>query len=791
MNNKHIKYLVFLLSFIFILMVLYIFVLNQTNKKLFDIQVKTGQHIILSKDNSLKLSNTYHSININYDELTIVNKKLTDDIEKLIINFPKQKKFNQLKNLVYKQNDNVDLIKRSNAIVTNSLYYIRYLPLKLFIKDTFINKKNSKILRKLSRKIIDLSFDIKLANKSVFLEYKNTINDLEKLLLKNKDLINLRDILVTHSKMILKHSKLIHKNIKEFKVCANFINGIYEDINKDISKKHNDIKIEIRYFQITLTLLLIIFIIIIIRFFKKEQELKKEEKRLQSLISKNIIISSTDRKGIITNASDAYCKISGYTREELIGQPHNIIRHPDMPKSAFKGMWETIKSGKVWKGNIKNLKKDGSFYWVYAVIEPVFDSNGKINSYYAIRTDITNAIALEEFTKAQDIIIEEKTKQANKQRDKAIKALKSKDDFLANMSHEIRTPLNGILGFVNILKENIKNTQNKEYLEIVDSSSNHLLGIINDILDFSKIESGKLEIDKIDFDTDKEFRNTINLYKAKAQEKNIDIIIKKDENLPKYLKGDILRIKQVISNILSNAIKFTSKNKKIIVSISYDNKLLNISIKDQGIGIAKKNIKHIFDAFSQEDSSTTRKYGGTGLGLSISSELTKLMGGELKVKSKLGVGSEFYFSIPLDIGSYQKDIELPQNNTVLNSHILIVEDNKANQMFMKVLLKKISITFDIANDGIEAIEKYKLNKYNIILMDENMPNMNGIEATKEILSIEKENNIKHTPIIALTANALKGDREKFLEAGMDEYLTKPIDKNRLIEVLNKVLYGKE
>jgi len=365
---------------------------------------------------------------------------------------------------------------------------------------------------------------------------------------------------------------------------------------------------------------------------------------------------------------------------------------------------------------------------------------------------------------------------------------KAKSEFLANMSHEIRTPLNAILGFVDLLKDECKDKKPLEYLSIIDSSGKSLLQIIEDILDFSKIESGKLDIEKIDFNTKEEFEIVTYLFIAKASDKNITLTLNLDNTLPKIINTDPLRIKQVISNLLSNAIKFTPSAKKIFVDISYKKNHLHVSVKDEGKGIAKDKLLHIFESFSQEDSSTTREFGGTGLGLTISSALIKLLGGELKVKSEFGVGSEFYFSIPAAIG---KDIIKTTQDTkdavFKDKKILLVEDNKANQMFMKVLLKKLQLDYDVANDGLEAIEKFKDNKYDAILMDENMPNMNGIEATKRILEIEKEHNLVHTPIIALTANAIKGDRERFLEAGMDEYLTKPVNKKKLAEVLSKFL----
>ncbi|MCK5111317.1 MAG: cache domain-containing protein [Arcobacteraceae bacterium] len=363
-------------------------------------------------------------------------------------------------------------------------------------------------------------------------------------------------------------------------------------------------------------------------------------------------------------------------------------------------------------------------------------------------------------------------------------AIKAKGEFLANMSHEIRTPLNAIVGFIDILKEESHGRKSMQYVEIIDDSSKNLIQIIEDILDFSKIESGKLNIDKIDFNTKKELEIITYLFEAKCSQKNISLSLNFDDNLPQYINTDPLRIKQIVSNLISNAVKFTKDGKNIFVDIGYKEELLNISVKDEGIGIAKDKLTHIFELFSQEDSSTTRKYGGTGLGLTISKELVKLLGGELKVKSELGKGSEFYFSIPVTIGKKIKTIEADQKDiNFKNKKILLVEDNKSNQMFMKVILKKMNLDFDIANDGVEAIEIYKTNKYDAILMDENMPNMNGIRAAKYIIEYEKENNLMHTPVIALTANALKGDREKFIEAGMNEYMTKPLDKQKLIEIL--------
>ncbi|MEA3290575.1 MAG: response regulator [Campylobacterota bacterium] len=518
------------------------------------------------------------------------------------------------------------------------------------------------------------------------------------------------------------------------------------------------------------------------------KEKTKELQKYLDIINKHILISTTDLNGVIIYANEAFSTTSGYTKEELIGKSQNIIRHPDMPKSIFKDMWSSLQNGQTWRGKIKNIKKDGNYYWVDAVISPNFDKNGNIDSYNAVRINITDKMKLEELTQLQEQVIMEQVAIANNERDKAQKYAKAKSDFLANMSHEIRTPLNAILGFVELLKEDETDKVKQNYLTIVDRSSKSLLSIINDILDFSKIENEKIDIDSIDFESIVEFETIAELFKAKAKEKDIDLIINIDENIPKYLNSDIQKLRQIISNLLSNAIKFTKNSKKVELYIYYENGRLFVSVKDEGIGIKNDRQKVIFDAFSQADISTTRKFGGTGLGLSISNAYVQKLGGTLELESKENIGSRFHFSIPCKIGEKVETTNKVKESIDIKGKLLVVEDNKANQMFMKVILKKMNLKLDIANDGVEAVQMYKNNSYDIILMDENMPNMNGIEATKQILEYEKENNFTHIPIVALTANALKGDRKRFLDAGMDEYLTKPLDKNKLREVLIKLIH---
>jgi len=394
-----------------------------------------------------------------------------------------------------------------------------------------------------------------------------------------------------------------------------------------------------------------------------------------------------------------------------------------------------------------------------------------------------------------NILLDIKANEANQ-------ASKAKSNFLASMSHEIRTPLNAILGFIEILLEKEKDKQNKEYLNIINDSGHNLVNIINDILDFSKIESNKLTLEYVKIDPYNKFANIAKQFNANANIKNITLETHISSSLSKCIQIDILRVTQVINNLLSNALKFTNKNGTIIFSVDCNKKAdeIFISVEDDGIGVTKDKQAMIFDAFAQADNSTTRKYGGTGLGLSISSRLVKLMGGDLKLDPIQENGARFYFNIPLKEcnsciipdNKFSFTLHEPNLTPLYNSHknnnyILIVEDNKANQLYVKVIMKKLSLKFKIANNGYEAVEMYKKENFEIILMDENMPVMSGTEATKKIREIEKQNNKKYTPIIAVTANALEGDKDRFLSIGMDDYLSKPLKQSSLVKMLSKYI----
>jgi len=367
-------------------------------------------------------------------------------------------------------------------------------------------------------------------------------------------------------------------------------------------------------------------------------------------------------------------------------------------------------------------------------------------------------------------------------------ASEQKSLFLANMSHEIRTPLNAITGFITLLNNEETDPKKQKHLQVVKNASDSLLQIISDILDISKIENGLLEIEPANFDPYEDLITVAELFQAKAAEKGVVLKIQYNHLMPKTLYSDVLRIRQIFSNLLSNAIKFTPAGSDVKCIIWYAKGRLNIRVKDYGIGISKEKQKVIFDSFYQVEG-TAQGYGGTGLGLAISSELATMLEGEITLKSEAGKGSAFLLSIVMPIvEEAQDESAVPYvENSPLKGHILLVEDYEANRMFVGIILDNAGITYETANNGIEAIEKFKNGKYDLILMDENMPELGGVGATKAIIQIEKEREQTHTPIISLTANALKGDRERFLQAGMDDYLSKPVDPDNLLRVIRNFM----
>jgi len=736
----------------------------------------------------------------------------------------------------------------------------------------------------------------------------------------------------------------------------------------------------------------------------------------KQVVDSAALVSKTNPKGIITYVNDIFVNLSGYTREELVGQPHNIVRDPSISSDIFKEMWQTIQNKEIWQGILHNRTKDGRRYSVKSTISPILNEEGEIIEFIAIREDITNLIERDEqlqkerqklddilnninsivgmaspdekmlFLNSQffdifpfenfdafrskhecvcelfesregyvqplmggqhwlEYVIENPEKihevimidKHNEERiygldiqniasdsdhsyvitlsditeikhskAEAVNAAKMKGEFLANMSHEIRTPMNGILGFTALLTNTDLSEKQRRYLNIITGSTETLMGIVNDILDFSKLESGKFELDITNINPFIEFEKTALLFEAKMGEKEIVFDRLIDPLIPECIQGDLLRLRQVISNLIGNALKFTPNQGNVTFYIQLlenrGNRVdLRFGVIDTGIGIAKEKQEVIFEAFSQADGSITRHFGGTGLGLSISSHLVSLMEGILRVKSDLGHGSEFYFDITLDVckpehtlasyfdtlkivivnemsrrpcqerildylqqmripfktvesdsvneidsdtlyilfceGSMQwlsrikaanapliiacseasfpviegdnmiwiRDLNhnlsalynallemssiitknsclLEYSDRKLRGKLLVADDNLVNQTLIEEILGKFALKPTIVNNGAEALERVKTTTYDLILMDINMPIMGGIEAVQAI----KAHGVT-TPVVALTANAMGGDRERLMAYGFDGYLTKPIVHKELEHVLKQYL----
>lgn len=658
---------------------------------------------------------------------------------------------------------------------------------------------------------------------------------------------------------------------------------------------------------------------------RRRQIVERELEFQRRALDCHALVSETDASGRITYASDLFCSVSGYTREELLGQKHNLINSGHHPRSFWRDVFATLARDGIWHGEVCNRAKDGHLYWVASTMVSFKDPDGKILRYVSIRTEITKRKEVEE--------------QLHKAREVAEAANRAKGDFLAVMSHEIRTPMNGVLGFTDLLLDTPLNKTQQEFVQTIQHSGNALLTLINDILDYSKIEAGKLTLELMPFNLREACEDVLELMGSKATAKGLEVALVAEPG-PIAVVADPSRIRQVITNLLGNAIKFTAQGSvriEVLVQPSGQGSAefgdVSVRIVDTGIGISAEKQGLLFQKFIQADTSTTRKFGGTGLGLAISKQLIETMGGKIGIESEEGKGTTFWFTLPLpnypvelpaiptaalrshrvliatasaiqgsavsavlkgwqivhevvhtadqalaslraaalggapfnkvfvdtrsnavdwsdlmsalspsgEFSTTQRIVcqaapvdsadalrlrfplirpkalaELfaapsveslsPQpdqgcvalggdrleggllDETVPRFRVLVAEDTAVNQRLVTHLLKKLGLETDLAGNGLEAVDKASKQHYPLILMDCQMPELDGFEATRQIRAFQKNaRSGQNSCIIALTANAVLGDREECLAAGMDDYLSKPIQFEKLKELVHKYL----
>jgi len=509
---------------------------------------------------------------------------------------------------------------------------------------------------------------------------------------------------------------------------------------------------------------------------------KEQAESAKFALDQHSLVSMTDRKGNITFVNDKFVKISGYSEEELLGKNHNLLNSNNQSKNYWQDMYLSVSQGKVWHDQVRNRAKEGHYYWVDTTIVPNYDENNQLVGYTSIRTDISEQ--------------KENLVQLALAKKQAEVASVSKANFLANMSHEIRTPMNGVIGMNNLLLASELNTEQLKLANTVKSSAVSLLAIINDILDFSKVEAGKLDLELIPFDLGNMLEDLGATMNFQAEAKGIQLICPATPLIKHWVKADPGRIRQILTNLIGNAIKFTEQGEVAVyvqvIEQTAHQQVLRFDIKDTGIGITESQQQHLFGQFSQADSSTTRKYGGTGLGLSICKKLVELMQGEIGINSEVASGTTFWFTLTL--ANAKAVNEAPTYNTdIQNEKVLIVDDNETNRMLMHQLHKIWAIPHSVTTNAktalVELAQAAQNNSpYTIAILDMHMPEMDGMALCQRI---QEDAQLKDIKMIMASSHAQSGDGAKVKAAGFHGYLSKPIQQSELFDILLMVSGLKE
>ncbi len=656
---------------------------------------------------------------------------------------------------------------------------------------------------------------LELLERSLEISQKEKLIDIQKRVLENLSetyaaLGEFDKVYIYYKKYSVIKDSIFNKNTNKMitELQVKYDTQKKENENKLLRKNIELHKLKINYQKYIIIIIIVLALILIFllynnysirkkankEFVKKNAEITEQKKLLEKTL---VELKSSEDENIailkvfpdIIFVFDKDGKFLSYNikdEKELFVPPHKFLG-----KTAFEILPKEI-SDQIM-GAIENASQTGelqTFEYQIAINNEIRDYEVRLVptenlEFLAMIRDVTERNRMEE--------------QLEEAKNQAEDTSQQKSMFLANMSHEIRTPLSSIIGITSVLEETDLTDEQKEYLNVISISGSNLLNLINNILDFSKIESGQIELENVDFSIRNIIDEIILIMKLKAEEAGISLLDDIATSVPELVKGDPGRLKQIVINLTNNAIKFTKEGsvKIKIETLTEDKKTIQLkfSIIDTGIGVSVDVRDRLFKAFSQADPSISREYGGTGLGLVISKRLAELMGGEVGIESEKGKGSIFWFTIVFAKHKQLSDKELKEifkeksdkktEETKEHLSILLVEDNFLNQKFAEAILMKKNYKVDIAMNGKIGVEMFKKNKYDAILMDIQMPVMDGIEATKEIRKYEGENNLKRIKIIAITAYAMPGDQEKFYKAGIDEYIKKPYKSNELLNLIKK------